>query len=266
MRRSVAFLHRNLLELTSYKSAFILDTAAILFQILTFFFIGKLIPESVASEFIPSKSAYFPFVLLGITFSLYQATALQSLTGALAREQESGTLEMILVTTPIWTILTAGFLWNLVFTTLRVILYLLVGFILFKPLKIHFDPFAFITAIILTLSSLMGFGFFSAGYYLKHKRGDPISFFMNGISKFLSGIFFPIAVLPIWAQKISLLLPLAHALRAIRGVLLEGLTFGELSDQFFILIIFTGLLLPSGILYFIQSYRKACREGNLGYE
>lgn len=253
--RIKAFLYRNTLEALSYKSSFVLDSAAMAFQIVTFFFISKLI----------SESQYFPFVLLGMTFSLYQSTALQSLAGVIAREQESGTLEMILVTAPIQQILSAGFVWHLLFTSARIILYLAGGWLLFGGKIFLMNLPALLATIVLMQTSLLGIGLFSAGYILLHKRGDPTTFLINGFSKFFSGIFFPVSVLPAGAQTISNLIPLSHALSAFRKILLENASFQQVLPELGALLLFSIVLLPAGYFAFRWFYRQTLREGSLSY-
>jgi len=63
-----------------------------------------------------------------------------------------------------------------------------------------------------------------------------------GIQVFLSGIFWPIAQLPALLQPISYVLPLTYANDALRGVMLKGDGFSEISGQLIALVVFALLM------------------------
>src|SRR6266568_1218494 len=62
------------------------------------------------------------------------------------------------------------------------------------------------------------------------------------IQVFLSGIFWPIAQLPALLQPISYVLPLTYANDALRGVMLKGDGFSEISGQLIALVVFALLM------------------------
>ena len=131
-RKSLAFLKRDFLINSSYKSSFLFQFGTIIFSVLTFFFISKLFGEK-ASEYLTNYGGeYFPFVLIGIAFYGYLSTAMTSFTNAIQREQQLGTLEAIILSpTKISTVLISGSLWNFLFTSFNILVYLLLGILFF---------------------------------------------------------------------------------------------------------------------------------------
>jgi ABC-2 type transport system permease protein len=55
----------------------------------------------------------------------------------------------------------------------------------------------------------------------------------------LSGFMFPFQGLPVWAQYVGELLPITHALRITRGVLLKGIGLPEIWPQLWPITLFT---------------------------
>ncbi len=71
------------------------------------------------------------------------------------------------------------------------------------------------------------------------------------------------AVLPSWLEPYAYLLPITHALEAMRHILLNGATLHAVSNQALVLAVFAGLLLPLGLGAFGYGLRVARKEGSL---
>jgi ABC-2 type transport system permease protein len=72
-------------------------------------------------------------------------------------------------------------------------------------------------------------------------------------SLLLSGFMFPFRGMPQWAQTIGEVLPLTHFLRVVRGILLKGNGFGEVSLQVWQIVLFAILALTVGIRRYRQT-------------
>src|SRR5579872_1038854 len=84
------------------------------------------------------------------------------------------------------------------------------------------DPLAAtISAVAMVLASLaMGFAF--AGLFILSRRGNLIANVMQPPLMLLAGFAVPLSRLPVWAQAIGNVLPLTHALEALRATTLGG--------------------------------------------
>lgn len=262
--KSWAFFKRDLIENASYKTSFILELGGILANIFSFFFIAKLVGNSARPYLEEYGGEYFPFVIIGIAFSGYLSASLDSYTQAIGKEQGLGTLEALLITpTGFPTIVLGSAIWNFLFTSLRVIVYLLLGAAFFGLDMGRANVPAALVALLLTITSLSGFGIISAGFTLMLKRGDPVNFFVGGFSKFLAGVYFPIAILPPVVQKLSLFVPLTYSLRAIRLAILKGASVAALSSELGMLALFSLILLPLSIFFFKFSVRRVMMDGSM---
>lgn len=267
LRKAYAFLKRDKIEAMSYKASFLMQLLSVLTQSLTFFFVARLFDASGSMYLQRYGGEYFPFVLVGLAFSGYQTAAMNSLSSALSREQGTGTLEAIMMTpTQLETVMLAGSFWNLIWTSVKVAVYLVLGACLFGVnfSNVHF--FSVCLSILLTLSSLAGLGLISAGFILVFKRGDPVGYIFNGISRLLGGVYFPVAVLPLGVQKISFLIPLTYALEAFRKTMLQGAAPHELGHEFLVLLIFSLSLFPAGYCFFKWAVNRAKKDGSLTFD
>ena len=68
----------------------------------------------------------------------------------------------------------------------------------------------------------------------------------------MSGLFTPAESMPVWAQKINLVNPVAYYMRVIRMILLKGSAFGDITRDFYSLCIYATLILTLAI----TNYRK----------
>lgn len=266
LRRLFAFVMRDFLSDVSYRFAFFFNIASILFSVLTFFFIARLFNHGVNPYLKEYGGHYFPFVLIGIAFSGYLTAGLRGFSDALRNEQLMGTLEMVLLTpTRLSTMLVSQTLWKFLQATMNIFLYFMIG-ILF--LNVNFERgglFAALIILLLTITSSCSLGMMAAGFIMMFKKGDPVTWAFITASSLLGGVFYPIAVLPEFLQKLALLLPITHSLNGLRGALLTGSSFSELTVPIGVLTIFTLGLMPTGILTFTYAVRRAKQEGTLVY-
>ncbi len=266
MRRLFAFVKRDFLSDVSYRFAFFFNLASILFSVLTFFFIAKLFSHSVNPYLNEYGGRYFPFVLIGIAFSGYLTAGLRGFSDALRNEQLIGTLEMILLTpTRLSTMLISQTLWKFLQATLNIFLYLIIG-VLFLQVNIEMRGlFAALIILVLTVTSSGSLGIIAAAFIMIFKKGDPITWLFITASSLLGGVFYPVAVLPEFLQKLAVLLPITHSLKGLRGALLAGRSFDDLSLHIGMLALFSIIFIPVGIVTFAYAVKRAKREGTLVY-
>jgi ABC-2 type transport system permease protein len=81
---------------------------------------------------------------------------------------------------------------------------------------------AVLTAGAVATAAFAAVGVLSAVFTLILQRGDPVLWLFGTLSWLLGGVFFPVSVLPPPLQQASSLLPMTHALDAVRATLLNG--------------------------------------------
>jgi len=264
LRKPLAFIRRDIIEEASYKLAFLLRLGGIFFASFTFFFLSKLIGKAAVPYLERYGGDYFSFVLIGIAFSGYLQVALSGFSRSIREAQMKGTLEAVLVTqTGIPTIVFCSSLYSFIWTSLTVVVYLLVGVIVFGVRMNGANVLGAFLVLVLTIASFSGVGIISASFVMVFKRGDPLAFAISGASFLLGGVYYPIAVLPEWLQKISYFLPIRHSLEGMRLCLLRQASFKMIAPSLAALVGFAAVLLPVGFLCFQHAVKKAKIDGSL---
>lgn len=135
---------------------------------------------------------------------------------------------------------------------------LVIAFLLYK-VKIFFYGFYLLPFMISLIMTGWWIGFIIAGFIMRY--GTKIQTFAWGliyvISPF-SAIFYPLSILPSWAQKIALFVPASYIFEGMRNVINTGsLDYNKLYISF--LINFIYLILA--ILFLKSSYKNLLNRG-----
>ena len=264
IRKILAFLKRDYLINVSYRFSFLLKAIAILAYIATFYYIAKIFGKAATPHLELYGGEYFPFVLIGIAFSDFLFMGLSTFSHAIRDEQMIGTLGALLISpTRISNILLGSSIWEFTLASTRVLIYLILGITIFG---VHINISGlFVTLIVLFLSavSFSGMGIIAASFIMIFKKGEPISWIFVGGSSLLSGVYYPISVLPPILQKLSWLFPMTYSLDAIRLALLGKYSLKILLPDILALAVFSLILLPLSIMIFKYSVKKAKRDGTL---
>ncbi|MBN1234999.1 MAG: ABC transporter permease [Methanotrichaceae archaeon] len=257
------FIKRGYLLQMSYKFDFFLRMFFMLFNILTYYFIAKMMGDAAANYLEPYGGDYFSFVLIGMAFSGYLMISLRSFSESVRDEQMMGTLEAMLVTpTGTSSIIALSSLWNFIFASFRVLLYLLIGIILGVDMT-RANIGGALIILILTIICFSGIGILSASFIMVFKRGDPINMLLMGTSELFGGVLFPIEVFPQWLQNISHMLPITYAVNGMRHALLQGYSLADLALDISILALFALILLPLSLFIFERAVIRVKAHGGL---
>jgi len=210
------------------------------------------------------KTEYFPFVLIGIAFSTYITTSLQTFSANIRQAQTTGVLESMLITPSSIVEIIAGMsVWDFAFASIRIFVYLLFGMAFFGLRFSSPNIPAAILILALTIACFSFIGIMSAGFILIFKRGEPIGWFMGSIAGLFGGVYFPVEVLNSKLQVISNILPVTYALRSLRHAILAGASFRSLMPDILALAGFCIALLPLAVFIFKCALRRVKTDGSL---
>jgi ABC-2 type transport system permease protein len=260
----LAIFKRDLITATSYRLAFISQFFLPLFVVLSFFFLSQLLGEASLTGLNQYGGEYFPFVLVGIVFTTYTSVFLSSVVSTIRRGQTMGTLELVLTTrTSLGTYLAGSSVYALLQGTIVVALFLVVGVFVFG---VDFQGANFavgILVLVLSMVIMIGLGIIAGSFVLVYKQGDPFSLLINFGAFLLSGVVYPVAVLPSWLQAGSMMLPHTYALEALRMALLQGASASQVSPQLGALVLFAVGSISASYLLFTYAVSRAKIEGSL---
>lgn len=264
MAVALAFLRRDLSQALSYRLAFLLQLGGMFFSMAIFYFLSQLLGGAVAPQLEAYGGDYFSFVLIGLAFTGFLGLSLSNFAASIREGQVMGTLEIMLLSpTRLSAILLSSSLWSYLLTTLRVVIYLIVGALVFGASLGQANVLAALVVMLLSIASLSGIGILSASFVLLMKKGDPVGSVIGSLSSLLAGVYYPVTVLPDWLEPLSRILPLTYALDAMRLALLQGYSLYELRFDILILLGFAVVLTPLSFLVFQKALKQAKMEGSL---
>jgi len=101
---------------------------------------------------------------------------------------------------------------------------------------------------------------------MKVKQGNPLTWAFSWMTQLVSGVFYPLKVLPWYLEWIGRIFPLTYSLDGIRLCLQAG---RNLSDAAVLgdavnLVIFTVVAVPIAFYVFKKGYDAARKDGSLG--
>ncbi len=260
----LAFAGKDLLIGLSYRFRLLLNFGTLLVSLLILYYLGRMFAGTMSPYLTQYGGDYFPYVLVGIAVSSFVGVGLTALADQVRRAQVEGTLEALLATpTSIYTILIGNSLWSFL-SALFGSLVILFGGALFVGLQISFwHAMAALFVLLLTFLSFLSVGMLSASFIMIFKQGNPIGILFGTSSYFLGGVLFPIEVLPKPLRVLAQILPITHAIRALRELLLARVGFRSILPLLVNLLIFSVVAGLAGGLFFRYAVHRAKRDGSL---
>lgn len=262
--KAFAFIKKDFIEEASYKFAFLTGIFYTFLHLMTFFFLSKLFSNAVNPYLQQYGGDYFSFVLLGMAFMNYMSVSLLGFSSSIQRSQTTGTLEAILVTkTSLKAIIISSTLYNFIWTSINVMIYIIMGALLFN---VKINTSSILPAFVVLILSIVGFssvGILSASFLLIFKRGDPITGLFMRASFLFGGVYYPVTIFPVWLKKLSFFIPLTHSLEGMRMCLLKGSSFYDIRINILFLLVFSIIMLPLSVVVFKYAIKKAKIEGSL---
>jgi len=205
---------------------------------------------------IPGNPNYFEFVAPGIMAMIVMTAVLTGLAASISREKEQGTLDGILIS-PInrLAIILGKALSQSIRGLAQGAIVLLLAFLLFG-VTIHGNILLVALLLLLGIFSFVGLGILVSSVAAEQETATQLLFMFQFPMLFLSGVFFPIALMPNFMQKIAHVIPLTYAINAIRKVMVLGAGFTAVRTEFLILLIFGVVTLAISVPVFKRVITK----------
>jgi ABC-2 type transport system permease protein len=265
MKKLLAFLKRDLLIEVTYRFSFLFQVVSVLLSITSYYFLARFIGSSFVPDLNSYGGDYFAFVLIGVALHDYLSTSLNAFSRIIRESQLGGTLETLLSTeTSLSTIILSSAAYPFLWTSLSVVLYLVLGVVLFG---VHLTGNWAAAGLILILAIVVfsGFGILSASLIMVFKRGSPIAWLFGGLSWLLGGVLYPVTVLPEWLRLVSSLLPITYAIEGMRAALLQAAPWPQLWHSLGPLLLFALVVLPLSLLSFHTATQRTRITGTLAH-
>ena len=204
-------------------------------------------------------------LLIGAVIWAYLGMIFEILTETVAWERWEGTIEytfMAPLSRPVH--LTGMGLFAIAYGLLQsVLLFAVVAF--FFDLSMPDANFASALAVLGVASvSFVGIGMMTSVLPLiSPEKGTQLGFIAQGLLLVVSGVYYPVTVLPEWMQWLAKISPATYALEGTRRAILEGAGIADLWSQLWPLLVIGVVSIPVGLWVFRLGERHAKRHGKL---
>ena len=124
-------------------------------------------------------------------------------------------------------------------------------------------PAALVVLMVASIS-FIGIGMMTAVLPLiSPEKGTQLGFVAQGLLLVVSGVYYPVSVLPQWMQAISVISPATYALRGCRAAIINGAGLSDLTTEIWALLVIGAVSVPLGLWTFRTGERYAKKHGKL---
>jgi len=95
------------------------------------------------------------------------------------------------------------------------------------------------------------------------EKGLQMAYIVQAVVLLVSGVYYPVAVLPGWMQVLSVISPATYVIRGMRAALMDGADIGTLWSEVWPALVVGALSIPLGLRLFVAVERYAKRTGRL---
>lgn len=205
---------------------------------------------------------YEALVVVGGAMIPYWMVVLWSMAAQFYWEKEMGNLDLYMASPMHPVALLLGMaLGGMVLATVRTIMIILFGVLLFKVSFVFLQPWLVIALFILTLTALFSMGMVASSiYFLVGRAGIKINVVLMEPVFLFTGVYFPVKNLGFYLSIIGAMIPLTLGLDGIRQLILpSGKTMGFLSPEVEILI-----LLGMTVVFTFLAFKAMAHMERLG--
>jgi len=109
------------------------------------------------------------------------------------------------------------------------------------------NPLVALIALASVFLSALAIGVACSGLFILSRNANPLANFLQTPVHIVAGFYFPRSVLPDWLAPVGAVLPITHAMEALRGSTLDGAGWSGVYNQLIATLLASGLFLLLGI-------------------
>lgn len=263
LRASYAFIERNFNLVKRYWGWEVVWLAYSIANALSITFIGAG-TEAVTGKVIDTNHMIL-YLLVGTLVWHYLAVVFENVSELIAWERWEGTIEYTFMA-PIsrFTHMVGQTLFSLVYGLLHTGIILGVIALFFQLDLGEANLVGGLLMLVAGSLSFIGLGIVASVMPLLFpERGAQMTHVIQALLLLISGVYFPVSVLPEWMQALSRLSPATYVLEGMRAALLDGATIGSLVGLLARLLLIGLIAIPVGLAIFRQAEMYAKRTGKL---
>ena len=254
-----AVIRRDLHIFVSYRTRLVSQTLTSVFSLTLFYYVSRLVHVSGFTD--PDR--YFGFVVVGIALVgvLYSCF---SVSETIRQELVAGTFERLLLS-PFGGVsgTVATTIFPLAYAFLLSTLTLGIGALVFG-LELHWStvPLA-LPMLVLALLAFLPFGLFFSALTIATKQANFGASWIIALLSIVGGLYFPIALLPGWAQLAAEVQPFTPATETLRHLLVDAPMETSLAVALAKVVVFAEILMPASLYALHRAIRHGQRRGTI---
>lgn len=264
--KGYAFVERGVFLTKRYWAWEIVWVTYNIVNALSVTFIAKTAQHAAPGHFTEADvSALILYLTIGTAMWSYISAVFDSVTETVTIERWEGTIEYTFMA-PVsrLTHLLGACIFALVHGLALMIVQLIAISLFFHLDLAHANWLAAIVITALGSVSLVGLGEIAAVLPLLFtERGAQMAYIIRAIMLLVSGVYYPVAVLPGWLQSVAVISPVTYMLDGLRASIQHGQSITTLWGDVWPLAIAGVVLVPLGLFIFEQAERYAKRTGAL---
>lgn len=265
LAKLTAFVRRDFLVAWSYRLSFVTSLLSLVGAAFIFYFVGQMVDPAKLPEIAGTRVSYLEFAAVGMALSGFIHLGLERVSTVVRSEQMMGTLESLLSTpTSPATVQVGSVLFDLFFIPIRMGVFLGALALAFGvDLRLSGIPQA-LALVAVFVPFVWGLGVLAAGMTLTFRRGAGVVAAATLGLTLLSGVYFPVGLLPHWLHSLAEASPIAITVTAMREALLGGAGWADVAPKLLQIAPASVAAVAIGTIAFRLALRRERRLGTLG--
>jgi ABC-2 type transport system permease protein len=204
-------------------------------------------------------------LLIGAVVWAYLGILFEFMTETVAWERWEGTIEYTFMAPLSRAMHLAGAgLFAVLYGLARAIILFLVVAFFFDLDMPNADYLAAFVVLLAGSLAFIGIGIMTAVLPLiSPEKGAQLGFVAQGMLLVVSGVYYPVSVLPTWMEWLSVISPATYALDGIREAILDGQGLETMWDEIWPLLVIGVVAAPLGLAIFRRGEQYAKKHGKL---
>jgi ABC-2 type transport system permease protein len=204
-------------------------------------------------------------LLIGAVIWAYLGIIFEILTETVAWERWEGTIEYTFMAPLARPVHLAGMgLFSVAYGVVRAVFLFGIVAALFDLQLPQANFLSAVVVLAIASISFVGIGMMTAVLPLiSPEKGVQLGFIAQGVLLVVSGVYYPVDVLPGWMQALAVISPATYALDGIRAAILDGAGVSAVWHDIWPLIVIGAVAVPLGLEVFRRGERHAKRHGKL---
>ncbi|HEU0166109.1 MAG TPA: ABC transporter permease [Thermomicrobiales bacterium] len=224
---------------------------------------GFVLAYNISGQTSVPDSQVIGFLIIGIFMTEAWSSTVWGSGNALQAERNLGTISAIISAPASTAAVVIGYtLGSLLIGLPSIVSCTVVGLLAGGRFTID-DPLAALVALLTVYVSTVCIGMAFGGLFILSRNSNSLSNVLQLPIYLLAGFYVPRSVLPGWLRRVGDVIPLSHAVDALRGAMLSGESLGDLRNPLLAALGTSAIFLVIGIWALGKADRAIRRSGTL---